>query len=69
MHTNFSSKNLRQRDYVEGLAPYGRIILKYTLIKQSEEVCWIQLAEENIQWHAHMNKIITVGFHKKLIIS
>jgi hypothetical protein len=48
---------------------YTKIILKYTLIKQSEEVCWIQLAEENIQWHAHMNKIITVGFHKKLIIS
>lgn len=68
MHSNFSSKNLRQRDYVEG-ENYTKIILKYTLIKQSEEVCWIQLAEENIQWHAHMNKIITVGFHKKLIIS
>jgi hypothetical protein len=44
----------------------GRITLKWVLKKRYEDVNWIHLAQDKLQWQAHVN---TFRFHKKWDIS
>jgi hypothetical protein len=71
VHAGFCWGNLWEREHLEDLGIYRRIIYsqKCMLEELNEIKDWIDLAEDRDSWRALGNAVITLAFHKMLGIS
>jgi hypothetical protein len=58
MYKKFWSEHLKGRDHSEDLGVDGKIILEWILGKRWENVDWIHVALDRVQWRAIVKKIM-----------
>jgi hypothetical protein len=57
-HTGCSGGNLRERDHLEGIVVYGKMIFKLIIKEIAWEVMdWIDLAQDKGKWRALVNAV------------
>jgi hypothetical protein len=57
---------LKGRHQLEDLCLNGRIILKYILRQRVEDLEWVRLAQDAVQWCAVVYTVMNFEFHKRL---
>jgi hypothetical protein len=58
VHVGFWWGNPREREHLEDLRLYGRLMFKWIFKKSVSGVDWIDLAQDSDTWQVHVNGVM-----------